>query len=271
MQITDYGIIPHVMKENLNRTHDMHITVHNSSCRGWNPNHYYLEAQRLAGRKYNMVITFLYVADDIISTRVDQFEPGQPDQPRRLRFPRNLSRAEITESILYPINDLLEMYSHLYCFCMLKSKNKGLRRKLSMNTYYFSDIFKWSNQQSECWDVTTDVCQAIHDTFADQDVPCIFVLLPAPYQVDDDILNHYARAFDIDLNSVDIRQPNRLLKNAFESRSLVLVDPLEYMREKAEHGRVLFGRIDGHLNRDGHKAVADFITPMVASFLPGAH
>ena len=268
IQVENRHTIPQLMKENLSRTHAMNITVHNSSCGGWNPNHYYLEAKRLAGRKYDAAITFLYVSNDVISTRVDQYKPRQPAQPHRLKFPRKLSGSEITDRILYPINDFLETRSQL--FSLLKNRTKWLRMKLGLSTYYFPDVFKLSKQQSDCWDITADVCKAIHDTFADQHVPCIFVLLPAPYQVDEDVLTNYARAFDIDLDSVDIHQPNNILKTSFESRSLVLVDPLEYMREKAEDGHILYGHIDSHLNREGHKAVAEFMTPMVESYLNGA-
>jgi len=266
IQVENRYTIPQVLKENLCRTHDANIMVYNSSCGGWNPNHYYLEAKRLAGRKIDVAITFLYVSNDVINTRVDQFKPRQPAKPHRLRFPHKLSGKEFTDSILYPINDFLETRSQL--FTLLKNRTQWLRVKLGLSTYYFSDVFKRSQSHSDCWDVTADVCKSVHDTFSEQGVPCIFVLLPAPYQVHENIFDKYARAFDIDLDSVDIHQPNRLLKNTFESHALVLVDPLEYMRDEAERGQILFGHIDSHLNRDGHRAVADYITPMVESFIP---
>lgn len=57
------------------------------------------------------------------------------------------------------------------------------------------------------------------------------------------------------------------MKALFESDSLLLVDPLEYMREKAKTGIKMFGTIDSHLNVSGHKIVAEYITPVIESFV----
>lgn len=263
IQVENRFTIPQVIREKFTTDYNINISVTNAGVGGWNPNHYLLEAQRLAHQKYYLAIIFLWVANDIICERVQYYEPRQKAQPHRFRVPQRLDYQEIIDSILYPINDSFEVSSHLYVF--LKNRTKWLRMKLGLSAYYLPSIFATGMRQSPCWETTASVCKAIHYEFSRNGTPCFFVLLPADYQVDTNVFYAYTKSFNIDVTTVDLEQPNKLLKTLFES--VLLVDPLEYMRAKANTGIKMYGTIDSHLNVSGHKIVAEYITPVIESFV----
>lgn len=265
VQVENRYTIPQIIKKKLSSKYKISVSVTNDSAGHWNPNHYYIEARRLAGNGYDLAIIFLCVSNDIVSSKVDSFPPSRIAQRHRFRFPRRLKHAEIVDSILYPINDTLECTSHL--FVMIKNNTKWLRIKLDLSPYYFPGVFMRDTPQFNRWEITAEICKSIHDEFSANNVPCLFVLLPPDYQVDGEMFHRYAESFGIDEASTDLDQPNRLLKESFESKSLMLVDPLEYMRGKAAAGLSMYGLVDNHFNENGHQAVADYIMPVVESLV----
>jgi hypothetical protein len=68
----------------------------------------------------------------------------------------------------------------------------------------------------------------------------------------------------VDTALVDLEQPNKILRELVESSSLLLVDPLEHMRAKANTGIALYGTVDSHLNAEGHKVIADYMVPIIS-------
>lgn len=264
IQVENRFTIPQVTKKTLIQYHDVNISVTNAGVGGWDPNHYYLEAQHLSHERYDLAIIFLYVANDIICKKVQKFSPKQI-YAHRFKIPKHLTFQEIKYAILYPLNETLECHSHLYV--LIKNRTKWLRMKLGLSAYYFPNIFSTKMQSSVCWETTVEVCKSIHDEFSSNGIPCFFVLLPSDYQIDTRIFNSYMKSFKIDATSVDLEQPNKILRRLFESSSLLLVDPLDNMREKAKTGINMYGYIDSHLNADGHKVVAEYIVPIIRTML----
>ena len=263
IQVENRLTIPQVMREALASQYpDANISVTNSSVGGWNPNHYYLEAQRLSPERYDLAIVFLYVANDVICEKVQRFPPKQV-HVHKLRFPKQVSSKEFISAILYPINETFERYSHLYV--LTKNRTKWLRVKAGLAPVYFPDIFLTTMRSSACWETTIEVCESIRDEFARHGTTCIFALLPTHYQIDEHVFNSYVKSLNIDEALVDLEQPNNKLRNLFDSSSLVLVDPLEHMRATADKGATLYGSIDSHLNAKGHRVVADYMVPIVKS------
>jgi len=262
IQVENRVTIPQVMRETLAAHNpDVDISVKNSSVGGWNPNHYYLEAQRLSSEQFDLAIVFLYVANDVICEKVQRFPPKQV-HVHRLRFPRQFTSQEFISAILYPINETCERYSHLYV--LIKNRTKWLRVKAGLAPVYFPDIFLTTMQSSACWETTVEVCKSIQVEFSRHGTPCIFVLLPSHYQIDEQVFDSYVKSLNVDTALVDLEQPNKMLQELFESPALLLVDPLEYMRAKASTGTALYGTIDSHLNAEGHKVVADYMVPIVS-------
>ena len=97
----------------------------------------------------------------------------------------------------------------------------------------------------------------------------MFVLIPAIYQADENIFNEYVRGFDIEAERVDLDQPNRMLRETFNARSLRLIDPLTFMRQMVQDTVQMYGKTDRHLTETGHRVVAEFIAPAVESYLIG--
>ena len=155
IQVENRFTIPQVIKRRLTTHQKMNILVTNAGVGGWNPNHYFLEAQRLGHQTYDLAIIFLWVANDIICERVLQYAPQQIAQPHRFRVPQHLAYQEIIDAILYPINDSFEVSSHLYVF--LKNRTKWLRMKLGLSAYYLPRIFTTGMRQSPCWETTASV------------------------------------------------------------------------------------------------------------------
>lgn len=258
--------IPEVLKNNLSKKEGKGVEVVSSGVSGWDPNHYYLEVKRaLLKRKYALVIVFLYVANDIVDEEVEKVLPRQPEERQRLKVPSKFNFKEFKMSVFYPVNDSLKTRSHLYGF--LKNKFQAFLMKVGLTAYYFPRIFYLSEKESGRWDVTADICKKIKDELSKYDIPGFFVLLPAAYQIDEERFSQYVSGFNIPRKSVDLMQPNILLKTSFEQRGLALIDVLEFMRQKQKEGFKMYSRIDGHLNKEGHKAVADYLTPIIELYL----
>ena len=65
------------------------------------------------------------------------------------------------------------------------------------------------------------------------------------------------------LEDVDLEQPNKMLAAAFEERFLLLIDPLDNLREAADQGLTLHGLLDRHFNKEGHQVIAEYLMSFV--------
>ena len=117
------------------------------------------------------------------------------------------------------------------------------------------------------WRVTTEIASSIAREFKQYNTPVIFVLIPAPYQVNTELFASYLRAFGIRRETVDLDQPNKILQMLFQNAGLTLLDPLPDMRRKNIEGSALYGKVDRHLNTLGHEYLGQLIAPAVQSVL----
>lgn len=267
IQVESIDTMPQVIRKKLVSHHnDVEITVTNTGVGGWNPNHYYLEAQRLASRKYDAAIIFLFAANDIVDKKVQRYS-AKKIHVHPFKVPKQISFKGIVSSLLYPINETLEVYSHLYIF--IKKRMKWLRMRMGLSPSTIRDVFKTKMQLSTNWKTTFEICKSINEVFSRQGTKCLFVLLPANYQVDPDVFNSYIKATRIDKASVDLEQPNKEIGKLFNSSSLVFVDSLPYMRSKLNTGQQMYGTIDSHFSPEGHKVVAEYIAPIINHMIFG--
>jgi len=266
LQVENEFTMPEVMRKYLENKYNKSVQVDNTGVGGWNPNHYYLEAKRaLAKRQYDLGIVFLYVANDIITTKVASFPPGSRAPRYELRLPQSLEWDEIIDAILYPINHFLETRSH--SFILFKKVARIQLARIGLTAYYFPSIFEVEEASSSQWGTTAAVCEKTQSEFSKYNTPVFFVLLPAAYQVHDEVFKEYIELFSIDPESVKLVQPNELLKDEFEARGLQLVDPLEFMRRKAEDDLKMYGSVNIHFSENGHQVVSEYILPIVESYL----
>ena len=239
------------------------VLVVNTAVGGWNPSHYLIKArQQLGLTKYNMMLVFIYLQNDIRSRRMHESPPRQSALRHKLRFPRNVSSEELINAIAYPINDFLETRSH--SFILFKDRARFLLMRLGLSARYFADVLLRSEAGSPRWALTADICADIAREAATYDVPILFVLLAGVIQVDENLAGSNARALGIDPQLIDLGQPSRLLTSELEDRGLIVVDATDALKSAHRSGRGdLYGRIDHHFGPNGHGVVAEFIKPIV--------
>ncbi|MBI5667275.1 MAG: hypothetical protein HZC41_04640 [Chloroflexi bacterium] len=255
------------LEAGLSRALGQPVSVVNTGVSAYNPNQYLLVArQELAQADYDLALVFVYLANDVVDKRVDRFDPLEPVRRHVLRLPRGFSRSEITDAIFYPINDFLEERSHLYVFA--KSRSSALLARLGMTAYYFPDVFLVSTEESPMWGVTADILADIAAAAAPYHVPVVYVLLPATYQINAAEFEWYKTAFNVDPATVDLDQPNRLLRTGLEARGLTVLDTTDPLHEAYRGGVVdLYGQVDHHFGAAGHQVVADYLLPHVLDYL----
>lgn len=266
LQVENRATIPEILKKRLGRHGVKPIRAVNTGVNGWNPNHYYMQARHsLARENHDLGIVFLCIQNDCVGWINSTFRSRLGLRHHKLKIPRLFEWKEWVDSLLYPLNDYFEGRSHLFLF--IKSRSRLLLARFGLTAYYFPEIFLQKNIESERWKVTTEICSNIHKEFLKRDIPVFFVLLPTKYQVYPDEFEIYVKMFNINKKEVDLELPNKMLRKAFESMSLPLLDPLVPMRRKGALGLKMYGGVDPHLNKAGHGMIAFHILPTVENYL----
>lgn len=255
------------LEEMLSKELNDRVMVVNTGVDDWGPNQYLLEAkQELKRTRYDLVLAFLYMPNDVIRKQLERIPPKKPVVRHQLRLPQKLEMREIINALAHPINDFLEVRSHLYI--LLKNRAQYLLARMGLSALYFPDVLLRSLADSPRWAMTADVCASIASEAAHHNVPVLFVLLPGLYQVDQTHLAEYIRAFDKDPSMVEPEQPARLLTRELKARGFTVVDTTDVLKAASTSGQAdTYGQIDRHFGPGGHQIVANFLEPMVLDFL----
>lgn len=267
LQVENEQTIPGVLEATLRNRHGVPARVANAGVDGYGPNQYYLQAKKiLADERYDLGFVCVFMANDVVARIDTTLTPARIGAAYAFRRPRELSWNEIVRAILYPINEYLDRRSHL--FVLVRSRSKVLLARLGLTAYYFPDVFLTQEREAPRWSYTADLCRLIADEFSRHDIAVIFVLLPAEYQVYEDVFADYVRMFSIPTESVDLAQPNRLLTAALRKRGLSVVDMLEPMRQAVRTSdHYLYGKVDNHFNTDGYRFVGEYLAAVAKSRL----
>lgn len=267
-QVENEFTMASVLQQALSKKYDSHIQVVNSGTGGWDPNQYLLEAKTASeSYAYDLAVVFLYIGNDVVGKRKTEFSPQVVSAGHDFCLPSSLTWSEIVDCLLYPVNDWLETSSQLFVF--VKRRTKSLLARIGLAAAYFPGVFRKGAIDSPAWATTASICRDISVEFKKTNTPVFFVLLPTPYQIDTDQFLGYLSQFDMDPDSVDIDQPNRLITKAFHADSLIVLDPLEHFRGLARDGLDMYGKVDRHFNENGHQVVAYYILPEVERLLRG--
>jgi len=254
-----------VLQELVSNAFGRPVLVRNAGIGGWGPSHYALRARSLLARHpYDLVITAVYLGNDIVSSPV-AIAPRAPAERYRLRLPSGTNRRELTNAILRPVNDFMEVRSHLYIF--VRSRLQTLRMQVGLAPIDFPRHLLVSNRNVPDWGVTADILATIDSAASSRAVPTLFVLIPAPFQVDSTNLSQYVRGFGIDPATVDIQQPNELMRAELERRGLRVFDPLPAFQDAHSHGTPLHGVVDPHFSPEGNRLLAELLVPVVVDVL----
>jgi hypothetical protein len=259
------GLLETRLSERLHRP----VAVRNTGVGGWDPPQYLMEARRELGReRFDLVLVSVYLGNDIVQQRVDWYPPRAPAEVHHWRLPRRLSSGELVDAVLYPFNDFLETRSQLYVF--IKSRSDVLLRQLGLTAKYFPDDLLRQEADSPRWSVTAQILSDIRDVARAHGAPTLFMLIPAPAQVESDEVERAIKGFHIDPASVDLAQPDRLLTAAMQTHQLTVWDGLPDFLQAARAGTRLYGVVSRHLSPEGHDVLERGIESLVLSRLAGS-
>jgi hypothetical protein len=95
----------------------------------------------------------------------------------------------------------------------------------------------------------------------------LFVLIPAPFQVQPVVFHRYVQGFRVDSSQFDLDQPTRLMRDRLQARGLMVLDVLPEFRAAELQGSRLYGAVDPHLTPRGHEVLERLVESRVAALL----
>jgi lysophospholipase L1-like esterase len=242
------------------------VAVRNAAISGWAPTQYLARARTLLSREqYRLVITVLYVGNDARPERVDYIPPRPPAERHHFRIPKEASWDELVSAMFYPLNDLLEVRSHL--FVLLRKQLETLRMRTGTSAQYFPPEFLTSEANAKRWTLTADVSREIEELARAHGAEALFVLVPSDFQVHPSNFFRQVRGFGLDAAAIDLDQPSRRLEEELSARGLRVVNVLSEFRHLDAAGQALYGSTDTHLSPEGHRALSRAVTPVAAPLL----
>ncbi len=243
------------------------VAVRNTAVGGWAPSQYLIQAREsLARDHFDLVLVGVYLGNDVELKRHDTYPARMATLVHHFRIPRHLTWWEFVDAVLFPINDLLEVRSHL--FILLKNVSSTLRIRFGLTYLDFPTEYMKRDASSPRWRVTASVLRDIAAIADSAGTRTLFVLLPAAFQVDTKELEQYEHGFGFSRADIDLDQPNRIILAALRDSELNVVDVTPSLRQaQAAGGEQLFGSVDVHFSARGHDVAATASLPAVVDCL----
>ena len=229
----------------------------NTGSGGYNPNQYLMALKKeIARKEYDLVVTTLYLPNDCVDS-VYTYQPPIPSQMLNdVNFSAFFNWRNFGVNVLRPINEVLERNSHLYVFG--KRRLKPILVSLLENTQYIEDPFLFEKSTALRWNSTSTILHAIDATAQEKGIPCLFVLIPSSYQVDEDLWQIQLAADGLSPKDAYRFLPNQKIDSL--GKDLAILDLTKAMLQSDVP---LFGSVDAHFNKAGHeladKEIAEFI------------
>ena len=247
-------------------TIDGNVNFYNSGVGGWDPNHYLIQTKEiLRDQIVNLGIIFFYVGNDVVDYKSDNI-PAKKRSASKFHFPNDFSYRSFIKSVLKPLNDRLEKKSHLFLF--LKDRFSNLLTRLGLSARYFPSIFYINEKNDHKWETSVEICYDIDQQFKKFNIPTMFVLLPTPYQYNEEVFIDYVRSFSLDVDSIDIYQPQKILTDLMTKKNMNVFDPLPFMKNKGQAIQFdLYGKIDNHFNKNGHSILSEYLIKEIEDIL----
>ena len=256
------GLLEHRLPERLGRP----IAIRNAGQAGWDPPQYLFEARSLFARDtFSLALVSVYIGNDVVTSRPDRIPPRLPVETYAFRVPTRVSSAEVIDAFFHPLNDWLKRRSQLFIF--FKTRLEPVLMHLGLTAEYFPEEFRRSTRASSRWAVTCGLLADIAGAAAQQGVRTVFLLVPAPFQVEPEVFREYARGFGLDSTQVDLDQPTRLIREGLEARGLTVLDVLPAFRVAERNGPALYGSVDRHFSPRGHQVLEQLIEQRVVGLL----
>jgi hypothetical protein len=193
------------------------------------------------------------------------FPPLQPEDVHAFRRPRSVTRNELVDAWLYPINDMLKRHSHFYI--LVKRQLRAVRMRVGLTAESLPRELLLRDSAAGRWDTTTAMFREMAVVAQSHGVPIRFFLIPSSYQVNPAELRTFLNGFGIDSSEVDVNQPNSLLATRLAASGIKFADAIEALRAADRAGLKLYGSVDAHLSPDGHKVLTAVVLPQLLDML----
>jgi lysophospholipase L1-like esterase len=256
MQVEYEETMTAILEKRLSSRLGKELRILNTGTGGWDPNQYRIQLEKiLETRRINGVVVFVYLGNDIIDKRASNYPPRQPIVRHALKLPKSFEWNELIIAVAYPINDFLEIRSHL--FILVKARLKYTLMKMGLTAYYFPLTLLRDLAQSNMWEITSDLLQEIAIMGKHHDLKTLFVLLPSPSEANPEEGVETANAFGISSDEIDLDQAHMVLGEQLRRRNLSVVDMTPALRAAIKE-RIpdVYGRVDNHLGKAGHQVIA---------------
>lgn len=255
LQVEAEDVFCHKVAELLSDSSSVEYT--NTGSVGYNPNQYLIALKKEITRKdYDLVVTTLYLPNDCVDS-VYTYQPPIPGQMLNdVNFSSFFDWRNFGVNVLRPINEALERHSHLYVFGKLRLK--PILVSLLENTQYIEDPFLFEKSTALRWHSTSTILHAIDAAAQEKGIPCLFVLIPSSYQVDDDLWQIQLAADGLTPKDAYRFLPNQKIDSLGQDLTI-----LDLTKAMLQSDTPLFGSVDAHYNKAGHelaaKEIAEFI------------
>ena len=256
-QVEDEDTMVRLLERRLASRSGRRVRIWNTGVAGWDPNQYRIELQRvLDTSRPDGVLVFVYLGNDIIGRVAAAYPSRQPDERHRFRWPRSFGLREWVEALGYPINDSLEVRSHLFIFA--RTRLKYLLMRLSMTPYTFPDTLLAKNVANPEWETTAGILGDMRDAAAARGIPILFVLIPSQDEADPVEARRTAEGLGVPRHTYDLDQPHVRLGQEMAVRGLTVFDATEALRAAIARATPdVYGYVDNHLGKAGHRVMAE--------------
>jgi lysophospholipase L1-like esterase len=247
------------------------VEVVNTGVGGYDPNQYLMTVRlELAQSRYDLVLVFIYVDNDIIGRRVESY-PASRNLTMPVLRPLSDSPGRTLTVLGTRISAVLAEHSHLFVFARnLVPYVQFLRHSRAAGMVHLLSPALRSNRDASEWRATSEILKDTQAAARESHVPLVFVLLPSVQYIDRARLATLERALRLDADEVDLRQPAERLGAEVQAWGGELFDAAPALRQAEEaRERDLYGRVDVHLGPAGHRVMARFLEPIVLSHLSG--
>jgi hypothetical protein len=255
-QVEDEDTMVRLLESRLASRSGRSVRLWNTGVAGWDPNQYRIELQHLLETsRPDGVLVFVYLGNDIIDRVVASYPSRQPDERHHFRWPRSLALREWVEAWGYPINDSLEVRSHLFIFA--RTRLKYLLMRLSMTPYTFPETLLARNVAIPAWSTTAGILKDMGEDAAGRGIPTLFVLIPSEDEADPAEARRTAEGLGVPPHSYDLDQPHLRLGEEMASRGLSVFDATPALRAATARATPdVYGHVDNHLGKAGHRVMA---------------
>lgn len=266
LQVEYENSLAGLMERGLREAFGEPVAIRNTGVGAWDPPHYRLKIRRALDREpADLVVVAVYLGNDVVVEPVDSFNPRHPTPRPQFAIPSSLSPADWIIGVAAPIDFQLRQVSHLYL--LARSQLVELRMRLGLSSIHFPEEFLASEADSPRWDVTANILEDVAREAEAREIPVLFFLIPAHFQVIQEDLDRHVRAFRLDTLNISIDQPNELLATRMRERDLSVLDVTPALRRAAAEGHRPYGVVDTHFNEIGHRVTWEAIQQKVVQLL----